>query len=255
MATLDRRLPPRPLPAQAAPTGYAAPGDRAARGKSCRSTAPRSSHAAWEPPPDRRDPIALLEEQAAERVPELVPIRYGRMAASPFAFYRGAPYGMAADLAGTPRTGIRVQLCGDAHLANFGGFASAGAAVAVRPQRLRRNAARTVGMGREATGGERSCRGSRQRLQAQTAGGDDPENGRRVPHAIRHFATMKTLDVWYAWANVSELQELLRSQGSRSQVKRLDKAVEKGRRKDSARASRSSPFSTTARRASGPTLR
>ena len=75
-------------------------------------------------PPDRRDPIALLEEQAVERVPELVPIRYGRMSASPFAFYRGAAYVMASDLARTPRTGIRVQLCGDAHLANFGGFAS-----------------------------------------------------------------------------------------------------------------------------------
>jgi uncharacterized protein (DUF2252 family) len=103
----------------------ASPADRAARGRSCRSRAPRSSHAAWEPRGDRPDPIALLEEQAAERVPELVPIRYGRMAASPFAFFRGAPYVMASDLAGTPQTGIRVQLCGDAHLANFGGFASA----------------------------------------------------------------------------------------------------------------------------------
>ena len=74
---------------------------------------------------DRPDPIALLEEQAAERVPELVPIRYGRMSASPFAFYRGAAYVMASDLATTPRLGIRVQLCGDAHLSNFGGFASA----------------------------------------------------------------------------------------------------------------------------------
>ena len=68
--------------------------------------------------------IALLEEQAANRLPELVPIRYGRMSASPFAFFRGAAYVMASDLAGTPRSGIRVQLCGDAHLANFGGFAS-----------------------------------------------------------------------------------------------------------------------------------
>ena len=76
------------------------------------------------PPADRQDPIALLEEQAAERVPELVPIRYGRMSLSPFSFYRGAAYVMAADLAVTPQTGMRVQLCGDAHLANFGGFAS-----------------------------------------------------------------------------------------------------------------------------------
>jgi uncharacterized protein (DUF2252 family) len=89
-----------------------------------RSATPRSSHATWEPPSERGDPIALLEEQAKERVPELVPIRYGRMSASPFAFYRGAACVMASDLAGAPRTGIRVQLCGDAHLSNFGGFAS-----------------------------------------------------------------------------------------------------------------------------------
>jgi Uncharacterized protein conserved in bacteria (DUF2252) len=93
-------------------------------GKSCRTDAPRSSHAEWEPRPDRRDSISLLEEQAAERVPELVPIRYGRMSASPFGFFRGAAYVMASDLAGSPQTGIRVQLCGDAHLANFGAFAS-----------------------------------------------------------------------------------------------------------------------------------
>ena len=77
-----------------------------------------------EPRPDRPDPIALLEDQAAERVPELVPIRYGRMSGSPFAFYRGAAYVMASDLAGSAHTGIRVQLCGDAHLGNFGAFAS-----------------------------------------------------------------------------------------------------------------------------------
>ena len=85
----------------------------------------RSSHASWEPRPDRPDPIALPEEQAAERVPELVPIRYGRMSGSPFAFYRGAAYVMASDLAGSAHTGIRVRLCGDAHLGNFGAFALA----------------------------------------------------------------------------------------------------------------------------------
>ena len=74
--------------------------------------------------PDRRDPVELLEEQAASRVPELVPIRYGRMLVSPFTFFRGAAYPMAADLAGEPRTGLEVQLCGDAHLSNFGGFAA-----------------------------------------------------------------------------------------------------------------------------------
>jgi uncharacterized protein (DUF2252 family) len=96
--------------------------ERVARGKAARSVAPRSTHAAWEPPHERRDPIDLLDEQAATRVPELVPIRYGRMRVSPFTFYRGAARIMAADLADTPRSGVIVQLCGDAHLSNFGLF-------------------------------------------------------------------------------------------------------------------------------------
>ena len=99
-------------------------GERAAQGRAARSIATRSSHAGWKAPADRRDPVDVLQEQAAARVPELVPIRYGRMLVSPFTFYRGAAAVMAADLAHTPSTGLRVQLCGDAHLSNFGGFAS-----------------------------------------------------------------------------------------------------------------------------------
>ena len=98
--------------------------DRQARGKAARNDVPRSSHGGWVPPANRPDPIALLEEQAVSRVPELVPIRYGRMLVSPFTFYRGAALIMAADLAATPRSGLTVQLCGDAHLSNFGVFAS-----------------------------------------------------------------------------------------------------------------------------------
>ena len=86
--------------------------------------APLLSHGQWEPPPDRPDPVDILEEQARARVPELVPIRYGRMAASPFAHFRGAAGPMAWDLAHTPTSGIRVQACGDAHLLNFGMFAA-----------------------------------------------------------------------------------------------------------------------------------
>ena len=93
-------------------------------GKAVRATCPRSSFAAWEPAADRPDPVALLKAQAAERIPELAPIRYGRMLASPFAFYRGAAAIMASDLSTLPNTGLNVQLCGDAHLSNFGGFAS-----------------------------------------------------------------------------------------------------------------------------------
>jgi uncharacterized protein (DUF2252 family) len=96
--------------------------ERAAAGKAMRNTAPRSSHAGWSPPADRVDPIALLEGQNRMRVQELVPIRWGRMMSSPFAFLRGSALVMARDLATTPSTGIRVQACGDAHLLNYGVF-------------------------------------------------------------------------------------------------------------------------------------
>jgi uncharacterized protein (DUF2252 family) len=95
---------------------------RKARGLAARQDAPRSSHSRWEPAPDRPDPVALLEEQAESRVPQLVPIRYGRMLVSPFTFYRGAALIMASDLAAAPVSGVTVQLCGDAHLSNFGLF-------------------------------------------------------------------------------------------------------------------------------------
>ena len=98
--------------------------DRVASGKAARAEVPRTSHGDWAPASDRPDPLELLAAQERTRVPELVPIRHGRMAASPFAFYRGAANVLASDLANQPRTSLQVQLCGDAHLVNFGGFAS-----------------------------------------------------------------------------------------------------------------------------------
>ena len=239
MATASRN-PVRRASGPAAPAAaaeYFPPADRAARGKSLRKATPRSSHSSWDPPrPDRPDPLALLEEQAAERVPDLVPIRYGRMAASPFAFYRGAAYVMASDLANSPQTGIRVQLCGDAHLANFGAFAS--------PERqllfdlndfdetlpgpwewdLKRLAASVAVVGRE------------NGFAAKRRTAIVPELVGEYRRAIRRFAAMRPLDVWYAKASVSDLQELLRSRGSVSQSRRLEKTVAKGARKDNARA-------------------
>ena len=101
------------------------PAERAARGKEARAAVPRDSHAVFDPPPGRPDPVGLLEEQAKSRVPELVPIRRGRMMVSPFTFYRGAALPMASDLSHTPVSGLAVQACGDAHLSNFGIFGSA----------------------------------------------------------------------------------------------------------------------------------
>jgi uncharacterized protein (DUF2252 family) len=178
----------------------------------------------------------LLEEQAAERVPELVPIRYGRMAASPFAVFRGAAYVMASDLAGTPQTGIRVQLCGDAHLANFGGFASAERQLLFDlvdfdetlpgpwEWDLKRLAASVAVAGRE-NGFKRK---RREAIVRRLVG--------EYRQAMREFAGKKTLDLWYARASISDIQKLLRSQASGRQVRRFDEAVSKGKRKDSGRA-------------------
>jgi len=110
--------PPTPEPADA---GHQ---QRRDRGRAARRVVPRGSQAKWEPAPDRPDPVDLLEVQAADRLRELLPIRYARMMASPFAFLRGSAIVMANDLASTPQTGIQTQLCGDAHLMNFGAYAS-----------------------------------------------------------------------------------------------------------------------------------
>ena len=117
----------KPSKTQAAPqpdTPYLSADERAAKGKALRDAAPRTSHAGWQPFEGRRDPVELLSASNQGRVPALIPIRFGRMSASPFAFYRGSAALMAADLAHTPTSGIRVQACGDAHLMNFGAFAT-----------------------------------------------------------------------------------------------------------------------------------
>ena len=100
------------------------PDQRVELGRSARQEVPRSSHAEWSPAPDRPDPVELLEEQNEDRLPWLVPVRRGRMSASPFAFYRGAARLMAQDLAPTPVSDLTAQVCGDAHLSNFGAYAS-----------------------------------------------------------------------------------------------------------------------------------
>src|SRR5689334_5829053 len=136
MAASTGAIPSDPVPSPTDPSTFAAPplpshargrgtiDERVSRGRRSGAVLPSTAHGEWSPAADRPDPVAVLEQQAKTRVPELVPIRYGRMAASAFAFYRGAAAVMAADLGATERSGLTVQLCGDAHLANFGGFAS-----------------------------------------------------------------------------------------------------------------------------------
>ena len=116
--------PQRPSDTLRTEAAYLSAGERRAKGKALRDKVPRASQAGWKPKKGRRDPVELLCESNAGRVEELIPIRFGRMSASPFAFYRGSAALMAADLARTPTSGIRVQACGDAHVMNFGGMAT-----------------------------------------------------------------------------------------------------------------------------------
>ena len=155
--------------------------ERVARGKDARATAPRSMHGDWAPAADRPDPVELLEEQGASRVPELVPIRYGRMLVSPFTFFRGAAYPMAADLAGAPRTGLDVQLCGDAHLSNFGAFAAPDRRLVFSINDFDETLPGPVRVGREAP--RRELRGGRSgsRLRRWTAAVDQPDGGACLP--------------------------------------------------------------------------
>lgn len=206
------------------------------QGRSLRSNVPRSSHASYEPGAERPDPVTLLEEQAAQRLPDLVPIRYGRMAESPFSFFRGGVAVMASDLAGTPVSGIQVQLCGDAHLANFGGFASAERQLLFDLNDfdetlpgpwewdVKRLAVSISVAGREL--------GFAQKARAKIIQGAVAQ----YREAMQQFAAMGNLAIWYARASADELTEVVRSRGTEQQIRQLDKTVSKAWRKNHARA-------------------
>ncbi len=220
-------------------TADAGPGsvaDRTARGRGARARSPRSGHADWTPAAGRPDPVAVLEEQAATRVPELTPIRYGRMLTSPFAFFRGAAGVMAADLAGTPVSGIRVQLCGDAHLSNFG-FASSPERSLVfsvndfdetLPGPWEWDVKRLAASCAVAARGQGRPAAARRRLVTRAVAA--------YRGAMREFAAMRDIDVWYARADEATILarwgEALDGGGTRA----LTRATTRSRRKDSRRA-------------------
>jgi uncharacterized protein (DUF2252 family) len=211
---------------------------READGKAARAHTPRSSHAGWSAPKDREDPVAILQAQAESRVPELVPIRYGRMLVSPFTFYRGAAAIMAADLAKTPDSGLRVQLCGDAHLSNFGVFAS--------PERellfdindfdetlpgpwewdVKRLTASLCVAGRD------------RELSRQEIADVLAWTAQAYRQSMRGFAQMSNLGVWYARLNAQDIMGVVRVQqlvkGKRLQ--KMERRLGKARAKDSTRA-------------------
>jgi uncharacterized protein (DUF2252 family) len=213
--------------------GHLTPAERATRGKAARAEVPLESHAGFDPPPDRPDPIALLQEQAKTRVPDLVPVRYGRMMVSPFAYYRGAALPMASDLATTPVSGLPVQACGDAHLFNFGVFGSAERRLVfdvndfdeTLPGPWEWDVKRLAASMEVAARGNGFRGKKRRQIVAYTVGA--------YRQAMRSFAGMGDLDVWYARADMDELRAQYEDQLKARQRKALDKDLAKARTRDS----------------------
>jgi uncharacterized protein (DUF2252 family) len=210
--------------------------ERAARGKAARAEVPRRSHANWEPALHRPDPVDLLEEQAMTRVPELVPIRYGRMLVSPFTFFRGGAYLMASDLSHGPRSGLHVQLCGDAHLSNFGVFAA--------PDR---QLVFSINDFDETLPGPFEWDVKRLVASFAVAGRDrgfDASVTRRITtaaassyrEAMNGFAQMRNLDIWYARVEIEKVLADMSNSVSPKLLKRAEKNLAKARAKDSLRA-------------------
>jgi uncharacterized protein (DUF2252 family) len=207
--------------------------ERVARGKTARAQVPRASHAVFAPPSDRPDPITLLEEQAKSRVPELVPIRWGRMLVSPFTFYRGAALPMASDLATTPVSGLAVQACGDAHLSNFGLFGSAERRLVfdvndfdeTLPGPWEWDVKRLAASLEVAARGNGFSDKQRRDIVMAAVG--------RYRQAMRGFAGMTNLDVWYAHMDMNELRAQFDSQLQAQQRKAMDKGLAKARTRDS----------------------
>ncbi len=213
-------------------------GEDPERGRAARSAAPSSSHAEWEPAAAREDPVAILRHQAESRVQELLPIRYGRMAVSPFTFYRGAAAVMAADLAPTPDSGLTVQLCGDAHISNFGGFAAPDRRLVFGPNDfdetlpgpwewdVKRMAASIEIAGREI---ELPARRRRRIVERAV---------RQYRKGMREFAAETMLEAWYERLDADELTARFGTRLDADGQELFERTFAKGRRKDSARAAR-----------------
>jgi hypothetical protein len=210
--------------------------ERVARGKAARAAVPRESHAAFDPPADRPDPVALLGQQAESRVPELVPIRYGRMLVSPFAFFRGAALPMASDLAGTPSTGLVVQACGDAHLSNFGIFASPERKFLfdvndfdeTLPGPWEWDVKRLAASLEVAARGNGFSRKQRQPIVTASV--------RCYRETMRTFAGMRNLDVWYARVDLAMVEKMFQSRMAARDRKVVAKDLAKAQTRDSMQA-------------------
>jgi uncharacterized protein (DUF2252 family) len=233
---LDERGPAVERSLRSEVVAHCTPAERAAWGKAARAELPRSAHAVWEAAPTRRDPTDLLEEQAQTRLRELGPIRYGRMLVSPFAFFRGGAYLMAADLADGPRTGLHAQLCGDAHLSNFGIFAAPDRRLVFSindfdetlPGPFEWDVKRLVAS-LAVAGRDRGFNGATRRTVVAAAVQEYRE-------AMSRFAAIRNIDVWYARLDVASIRNRLGSGVSSKQMKRFQSNVANVHTKDSMRA-------------------
>ena len=210
--------------------------ERVARGKAARVDVPRSSHGDWEPAPLRVSPVELLEEQAKSRVPELVPIRYGRMLVSPFTFYRGAAYLMASDLAGMPRTGLHTQLCGDAHLSNFGAFAAPDRQLVFSINDFDETLPGPFEWDVKRLVASFAVAGRDRGFSDKERGGVNLAVGRAYREGITRCAGMRNLDLWYTRLDVEEIVAQQAKAASAGQVKRAESNLAKTRSKDSLKA-------------------
>ena len=213
--------------------------ERTARGKATRVEVSRASHGDWEPAAHRPDPVELLEEQAQSRVPELVPIRYGRMLVSPFTFYRGAAYLMASDLAAGPRTSLHTQLCGDAHLSNFGGYAAPDRKVVFSLNDFDETLPGPFEWDVKRLVASFAVAGRDRGFDANQREAANLEVGRAYREGIARFSSMSNLGLWYTRIDVDDMMAEIRRQASKdmkSNVKRAEANVAKGRTKDSMKA-------------------
>jgi uncharacterized protein (DUF2252 family) len=238
-ATTDRELAPHPSsrgPRGNGKVAHLSVAERAARGKAARAEVPHGVLGEWVAPSGRRDPVEMLEDQAASRVPELVPIRYGRMLVSPFTFYRGAAYLMAADLERSPRTGLSVQLCGDAHLSNFGGFAAPDRRLVFDVNDFDETLPGPFEWDLKRLVASFAVAGRDLGYHADQRRTVNREVTRSYREAIRALASMKTLDLWYARVDAEALVTQFQSAVSGKRRRRMEKNLAKARAKDSLRA-------------------
>jgi len=207
--------------------------------KATRAEVTRASHGDWEPAAHRPDPVELLEEQATSRVPELVPIRYGRMLVSPFTFYRGAAYLMASDLAAGPRTALHTQLCGDAHLSNFGGYAAPDRKLVFSLNDFDETLPGPFEWDVKRLVASFAVAGRDRGFDAKQREVINLEVGRSYRESIRTFSSTGNLALWYTRIDIDELMAEIRRQATKDMKaaeKRLEANVAKGRTKDSMKA-------------------